>query len=71
MADVVSLLKKERDVLSKRLHALESAISALSEDVAKEARSVRKDVRKMSAATRAKLSKAAKERWARVRAKVK
>ena len=63
MDNVVDLLKKERDVLSKRLHAVETAIAALTGEIVTEA----KKVRNMSAATRAKIAKAAKERWAKVK----
>lgn len=65
MADVVGILRKEKQVLQKRLSALERAIGALSGDVAKTV----KRSKKMSAATRRKPSLAAKARWAKVKAK--
>ena len=61
MADLVGMLKKERDVLKKRVESLEHAIAGLGGDAAK---AVKKG---MSAATKAKLSKAAKARWAKVK----
>lgn len=65
MADVLKILKAERDTLKKRVAALESAIGALAGDVKKTVKRAAK--RTMSAATKAKLSKAAKARWAKVK----
>lgn len=63
MADVMKLLKNERDALKKRLRSLESAIEALAGDVKKTV----KRSKKMSAATKKKLSTAAKARWAKIK----
>jgi hypothetical protein len=63
MADVMKVLRDERDALKKRLNALENAMGALAGDVEK---TVNRG-RKMSAATKAKLSKAAKARWAKIK----
>jgi hypothetical protein len=64
MSDLVTMLKKERDVLKKRVESLEHAISGLGGDTVK---AVKKG---MSAATKAKLSIAAKKRWAKVKKSV-
>ena len=53
--------------MSKRLDALDSAIHALSGHAIKTERKIAKTVKRtMSAATRAKISKAAKKRWAAI-----
>lgn len=67
MADVMKVLKDERDSLKKKLNGLESAIEALGGNVAKDVKKAVKSGKKMSAATKAKLSKAAKLRWAKVK----
>jgi hypothetical protein len=69
MADLVGMLKKERDVLKKRVESLEHAISGLGGEVAKDVKSAVKSGKKMSAATKAKISKAAKARWAKIKIK--
>ena len=65
MVDVVKVLQEERSLLQKRLSALDAAITALSggETTGGEANG-RKP---MSAATKRKLSLAAKARWANVK----
>jgi len=67
MADLVGLLKEEQKALQKRLGAVEQAIEALGGEVAKDLKHAVKQGKKMSAATKAKLSKAAKARWAAVK----
>ena len=63
--NIMKALNKERKALSKRLSALDSAIHALSGGAIKTERKIEKAVKRtMSAATRAKISKAAKKRWA-------
>jgi hypothetical protein len=63
--NIIKALSNEREVLSKRLRALDSAIQALSGGAIKTERKIAKTVKRtMSAATRAKISKAAKKRWA-------
>jgi hypothetical protein len=65
--NIVKALHNERKALSKRLSALDSAIHALSGGAIKTERKIAKTVkRRMSAATRAKISKAAKKRWAAI-----
>jgi hypothetical protein len=67
MADVVKVLQEERSLLQKRLSALDAAIRALSGG---EATGGTANGRKpMSAATKRKLSLAAKARWAKVKTK--
>jgi predicted nucleic acid-binding Zn-ribbon protein len=65
--NIVKALRNERKALSKRLNALDSAIHALSDEAIKTERKIAKTVKRtMSAATRAKISKAAKNRWAAI-----
>jgi hypothetical protein len=64
MADVVAILKAEEKALEKRLYALQSAIEALEGGDKKEPS---RGKRTMSAATKRKLSLAAKARWAKVK----
>jgi hypothetical protein len=65
--NIVKALRSERKVLSKRLRALDSAIHALSGGAIKTERKIARTVKRtMSAATRAKISKAAKKRWAAI-----
>jgi hypothetical protein len=70
MADVVGLLREEKKMLQKRLGALDKAIEALVGDVADDVKKTVKKGKKMSAATKLKLSKAAKARWAALKKKV-
>jgi hypothetical protein len=67
LADLVGMLKKERDVLKKRVESLEHAIAGLGGDVAKNLKSAVKSGKKMSAAARKKISDAQKKRWAAVK----
>jgi hypothetical protein len=60
MADVVKVLQVERSLLQKRLSALDAAIAALSGGEAA-------GKKPMSAATKRKLSLAAKARWAKIK----
>jgi hypothetical protein len=65
MVDVVKVLQAERSLLQKRLSALDAAITVLSGG---EATGAESNGRKpMSAATKRKLSLAAKARWAKVK----
>ena len=64
MADVVAILREEEKALEKRLYALQAAIEALEGGVTK---AVKRSKGKMSAATKRKLSIAAKARWAKVK----
>ena len=67
MADLVGLLKQEQKILQHKLAGLEKAIEALSGEVAKDVKQAAKRGKKMSAATKAKLSKAATARWAKIK----
>jgi hypothetical protein len=61
MANVLKVLRDERKVVSKRLSALDTAIAALAGDVRKTAKRI------VSAASRAKMAKAQKARWAKIK----
>jgi hypothetical protein len=63
MADLVAMLQKEKKVLQSRLESLEHAIKGLGGDAQ---RGIKK-AKKMSAATKRKLSVAAKARWAKIK----
>jgi hypothetical protein len=67
VADLVGLLNDERKLLQKRLSSLEQAIEALGGEVAKDVKQAVKQGKKMSAATKRKLSLAAKARWAKIK----
>jgi hypothetical protein len=65
--NIMKALRNERKALSSRLSALDSAIHALSGGAIKTERKIEKAVKRtMSAATRAKISRAAKKRWAAI-----
>jgi hypothetical protein len=66
MSNVIAVLNEERARVAHRLAALDAAIKALSGAEAERTRG-RKGGWKMSAATKAKLSKAAKARWAKIK----
>jgi hypothetical protein len=71
MMNIMRALHNERKALSKRLSALDSAIHALSGGAIKTERKIEKAVKRtMSAAARAKISKAAKKRWSALKKKV-
>jgi hypothetical protein len=63
MPNLVAMLVKEKKALQSRLESLEHAIAGLGG----EAKRTVKRGKKMSAATRAKLSKAATARWAKIK----
>lgn len=67
MTDVVKVLNDERKLLQKRLSSLEQAIEALGGEVAKDVKQAVKQGKKMSVATKKKLSLAAKARWAKLK----
>jgi len=60
MTDLLKLLHDERGTLAKRLAGIDAAIAALSGKSASKKRT-------MSAEVRAKISKAAKARWAKAK----
>ena len=69
--DIVAALREEETRLQQRLKSVQGAISALSSlevSQAKNASTRPGGKRTMSAAARARISKATKERWARFRA---
>ena len=62
-------VKRQMARLQTELHGLQSAAKALGQSANRELASARKHV--LSAAARAKMSRAAKKRWAKIRAKAK
>ena len=62
-------LKKQLVKLQSELNGLQSAAKALGESANRDLASAKKHV--LSAAARSKMSKAAKKRWAKIRAKAK
>jgi hypothetical protein len=62
-------VQKELRKLQHHLSGLQSAAKALGDSASRELRTVKK--RAMSAASRAKISKAAKQRWAKIKAEAK
>jgi len=71
MADVVKVLREEKRFLERRLSALNKAILVLMDRTDRNAMKALKrglkKTRKMSAATKAKIAKAAKTRWAKIK----
>ena len=73
--DILAALKKEEaklqkqaDIVRQQLDTVRAAIKILGRGVASNAEPIGKKKRVMSAAGRAKISKATKERWAKFRA---
>ena len=65
MADLIGMLREEEKALERRLYAVQRAIEALEDGVGK---TVKRTVKRaMSAATKRKLSLAAKARWAKIK----
>ena len=64
-------LKKQADIVRKQLQAVRSARKILGREVASSGKRIGKKKRKMSAAARARIGKATKERWAKFRAEKK
>lgn len=62
-------VQKELRKLQHQLSGLQSAARALGDSTSRELRTVKKRV--MSPASRAKISKAAKQRWAKIKAEAK
>jgi hypothetical protein len=74
--DILAAIKREERKLEKKLHKLQhelngvrAAAKALGDSTSKKIKVVKKRV--MSAAARAKIGKAAKKRWAKIRAQAK
>jgi hypothetical protein len=74
--DILAAIKREERKLEKHLHKLQhqlngvrAAAKALGDSTSKELKVVKKRV--LSAAARAKMVKAAKKRWAKIRAQAK
>jgi cell division septum initiation protein DivIVA len=74
--DILAAIKREERKLEKKLHKLQQQLSgvraaakALGDSTSKELKVVKKHV--LSARARAKMVKAAKKRWAKVRAQAK
>ena len=62
-------LEKELSKLQRRLNGVQAAAKALGDEAAREVTQIKKRV--MSAAARARISKATKARWAKFRAQAK
>ena len=74
--DILAAIKREERKLEKKLHKLQQQLSgvraaakAMGDSTSKELKVVKKHV--LSASARAKMVKAAKKRWAKVRAQAK
>ena len=61
-------LKKQADIVRQQLDAVRAAMKILGREVASSGQPIGRKKRTMSAAARAKISKATKERWAKFRA---
>jgi len=61
-------LQKQSDTVRKQLDAVRAAMKVLGREVASSGKRIGRKKRVMSAAARAKIGKATKERWARFRA---
>jgi len=61
-------LQKQSDTVRKKLDAVRAAMKVLGREVASSGKRIGRKKRVMSAAARAKIGKATKERWARFRA---
>jgi hypothetical protein len=61
-------LQKQSDKLRQQLDAVRAAMKILGRDVASSVKPIGKKKRVLSAAARARISKATKERWAKFRA---
>jgi uncharacterized iron-regulated protein len=74
--DIIAALKEEESKLHRQLNAVQGAISALNGDANKASVTSRQKLnlnntngkRTMSAAVRARISRTAKARWAKIRA---
>jgi hypothetical protein len=73
MSRALDILREERVTLLRQLKGVEGAITALTGEVKREVKRelkvVTKQGKKMSAATKAKIAKAAKARWAKIKGK--
>jgi|HubBroStandDraft_4_1064222.scaffolds.fasta_scaffold1518672_1 hypothetical protein len=71
MVDLLQMLHDERASLSKKIAGIDAAIHALNggRGNAAPVKAVADKKRTMSAATRAKISAAAKKRWAKIKRK--
>ena len=61
-------LQKQSDTVRKQLDAVRAAMKVLGREVASSGKRIGRKKRVMSAAARAKIGKATKERWAKFRA---
>ena len=66
--DILAALKREEAKLQKQADAVRAAIKVLAGRVTSSSKRIGRKKRVMSAATRAKISKATKARWAKLRA---
>ena len=61
-------LQKHADKVRQQLDAVRAAVKILGREVASDGKRIGRKKRVMSAATKAKISKATKARWAKIRA---
>jgi len=66
--DILAALKREEAKLQKQADTVRAAIKILAGRVARSGKRIGRKKRVMSAATKAKISKATKARWAKLRA---
>jgi len=66
--DILAALKREEAKLQKQADTVRAAIKILAGRVASSGKRIGRKKRKMSAAARARIGKATKERWAKLRA---
>jgi len=67
MTDLLNMLHDERASLVRKLAGVDAAIHALNGGSAVSVKAGKKRTWKMSAATRTKISAAAKKRWAKIK----
>ena len=65
--NMVRILQDERELIKKNLQRIETALEALTGMVAKKEAQPKRKRGAMSAETKAKLSRAAKARWAKIK----
>ena len=66
--NILAALKREEAKLQKQADTVRGAMKALGREVASGGKRIGKKKRKMSAAARARIGKATKARWAKLRA---
>jgi hypothetical protein len=67
MSRVIQVLTEEKKRLERELSVVSKALASLGGTVGTKVKTVETKVKTMSAATRAKIAKAAKARWAKIK----